>query len=419
MHLTRQGILLFLSILLFSLSASAQLINATEHAILEQDSLEKLFDKKKVPGFIFPINYSIRVVKLVHKVEYKGKEEILSGLVFIPQNAKEALPMSSYQHGTILRREDSPSKVELGKGETLIGLLMSADGYVVAMPDYFGLGDNVGLHPYMHSETEALATVSFLEVAKAYVLTEGVTLNEQLFLLGYSQGGHATMVTQKVLQEEYADVFPVTASAPMSGPYDVSGIQSETILDGLEYSRPGYMPYMMLAYNEQYGFTDDMSSVFIAPYDTLLPQLFDQTKRVNEINTYLPSIPAKMLRPELISSFGSDSTHAFLKALRLNDAYNWTPQAPTRLCYCKGDEQVDYRNSILAYKTMKANGAPHVSKKMAGKRFRHVKCALFSLAFTKFWLDSFRKGSETGKKGPFFKRMALNTGKIFMSREGL
>ena len=49
-----------------------------------------------------------------------------------------------------------------------------------------------------------------------------VKTNEQLFLTGYSQGGHACMATQKKLEEEYTNQFTITASSPMSGAYDIS-----------------------------------------------------------------------------------------------------------------------------------------------------------------------------------------------------
>ena len=55
--------------------------------------------------------------------------------------------------------------------------------------------------------------------------------NSQVFLTGYSQGGHACMATHKYIHENsLQSEFDVIASAPCSGPYDLSGIMADTIM---------------------------------------------------------------------------------------------------------------------------------------------------------------------------------------------
>ena len=66
-----------------------------------------------------------------------------------------------------------------------------------------GLGEGEGIHNYMHAETEASATIDLIIYGKelAYELL-GVSSNNQLFLFGYSQGGHATMAAVKEIEEK-------------------------------------------------------------------------------------------------------------------------------------------------------------------------------------------------------------------------
>ena len=73
----------------------------------------------------------------------------------------------------------------------------------------------------MHAESEARSVVDMVLALPAYLSKYGYSWNQQLFLSGYSQGGHGTMAAHQMLEADYPNI-PVTASAPMAGPYDLS-----------------------------------------------------------------------------------------------------------------------------------------------------------------------------------------------------
>lgn len=87
----------------------------------------------------------------------------------------------------------------------------------MSLPDYLGLGDSPGRHLYCHSKTEATASIDLYVLQKLCQL-KNVLYNDQLFIFGYSQGGHAAMATTREIQLNHSDEFTITASAPMSGP---------------------------------------------------------------------------------------------------------------------------------------------------------------------------------------------------------
>ena len=87
-----------------------------------------------------------------------------------------------------------------------------------------------------------------------------------------------------------------------------------------------------------------------------------------------------------------------------------------RICYCKADEQVNYKNAIAAHKKMRENGAKDVKLKMAGRKFHHNSCAPYATIYSKMFFDSYLKGSKNGKKGPFFRRMLISASKIRVRR---
>ncbi|MFN0201037.1 MAG: hypothetical protein ACKVTZ_05925, partial [Bacteroidia bacterium] len=77
----------------------------------------------------------------------------------------------------------------------------------------------------------------------------------------------------------------------------------------------------------------------------------------------------------------------------------------------KSDEEVNYKNSLIAHEAMTKKGAKHVRKLEVSQKFSHANCAGFATIHTKMYFDSFRKGSKYGRKGPLWKRFALRMAK--------
>ncbi|MFT4545962.1 MAG: hypothetical protein ACI9EQ_002444, partial [Bacteroidia bacterium] len=107
----------------------------------------------------------------------------------------------------------------------------------------------------------------------------------------------------------------------------------------------------------------------------------------------------------------------FKKLLQENSMDNWVPKRPMQICYCTGDEEVVYTNALIAHKYMTENGAQNVKlRKVGGDKFTHRKCADWAVVYTKFYFDSFRRGSKKGRKGPLFKRWLVGIAKGTMKR---
>lgn len=351
--------------------------------------IDSIYAANGIPGIILPSTYGVNAYKVLYNtLDADSLPTIASGAVFTPVNPVCQVPLASYQHGTILLKEDVPSR--LAGGEILIGMSMAADGVVLCMPDYLGLGDSPGLHPYVHAETEARAVADLLVASLTICDDLEIVRNEQLFLIGYSQGGHATMAAHQMIQEHYTNYFTVTASAPMSGPYDLSGVQAGIISTGGEYPNPGYLPYLLLAYNSVYHIYDNVSDFLAAPYDSLLPPLFDGTHSMGEVNDVMPDIPNQIVVPAVLDSFNNDPAYKLHGFLKKNDTYHWIPSNPLRMYFCEGDNDVNYLNAYVAYDSFLANGASGISLQSSGAGLDHVGCALPSLLAGKFWLDTFR-----------------------------
>ena len=401
--------ILFLGVL-FSLNLHSQeLISHTLIHHYTQNELEQKWKENKINEWIVPISNGFKLYEIIYTTSWHDGSTIkASGLCFIPDNfSVETLPQLIYHHGT---RTLKKTNLHL-EGENAISAGFAADGYLVILPDYIGLGKGDKFHLYQNSESEATACIDMLLAIQELNTKLLIATNEKLFLTGYSQGGHACLATQKKLETEYANQFTITASSPMSGAYDMTRVQATVMLK--PYPEPVYLPYLLMGMNEVYNITDD-DKLFQAPYDSLIPIIYNGELNLQEINTYLPEIPADVVHPDLLKEYLENPDFKFNVALKENDLLDWNPTVPTQLCYCNSDKIVLHENAKVAVKQMKKNGSKTIKLRRAAKKFGHVNCAIFTSIYTKMWFDSFRKGSKKGSKGPWLKRFLLYLQKVRM-----
>ncbi len=326
---------------------------------------------------------------VMYKVTYESKNidgstTTVSGLISVPDNLNKRYPLLCYQHGTSGTDADVPSNLNF---ESRIAIAFSGMGYVVFAPDYLGLGDSQGPHPYVHAASEAWVAIDMLKATKEFAAQNDVAINEQLFITGYSQGGHAAMAMHRALEE--TNEFEVTAAAPMSGPYSIGEVMRELIFSGEEYTKPGYLINTIASY--QYVYQDlftNFSEAFKAPYEPYIVQFLNEEISLNDLDVQLTSllnanegavIPLKMLQDDFVASIENNPDHPANLHLKENNVYDgWTPTAPTRLYYCKADEQVPFENSSLAATTMQTAGAADVVAIDVNSSLDHVTCAFFA-----------------------------------------
>jgi pimeloyl-ACP methyl ester carboxylesterase len=348
------------------------------------NTLNTIFSANEFPVTAqFGVNY--------YKVDYEtidplGGKTTASGAIFLPQNVGKTLPLLSYQHGTTTLTNDVASV--LNGGEYLAGLVLASAGYAVALPDYLGLGDSPGFHPYVHARSEATAGVDMLRATRQFCASNGIALNGQVFLIGYSQGGHATMALHREIEKYHTNEFAITASAPMAGPYDMSGVEFNDMLASRCPPNPYYYPYVFIAYQYLYTLSPNWSGIFAAPYDTTLPALFNGNIDGSVINTYLPACNiSNIMSAVLLAALQNDPNCPLREALRDNDVDQWKPIAPMRMYHCAADADVPYANSQVAYSNFLAQGATQVQLNDPAPDADHDGCFMPAFLAAKAWFD--------------------------------
>lgn len=353
---------------------SAQLIES-----FNPTQIDSFLTAQGVPSGAVTIRNSIEAYKITYStVSYDSSATVATGVVFLPQgNNNCKRPILNYCHGTIIKKVDAPSNKV---GEYVVGICFSATGYITILPDYLGLGSvSPGLHPYIHAQSEATAVIDMIRSSKEWMDSINYSYSDQLFLTGYSQGGHASMATHRMMQETLPGEFTVTAAAPLSGPYDVSGVQAEVITRDSSYGAPGYLPFVLFSYNMVYNMYPSYDNILDTPYNVIVPPLMDGSVSLGVVENFIPDTPNLVIIPALLDTFETDTSHVFWDALRDNDLWDWVPTCPVRMGYCEADELVSFKNAIACRDSMIARGAADVQAISVNPSLSHGDCALFSL----------------------------------------
>ncbi|MES2733012.1 MAG: alpha/beta fold hydrolase [Bacteroidota bacterium] len=301
--------------------------------------------------------FDIKVYKITYKTTgTKGEAVTASGALLVPVTNK-ALPILSYQHGTIPKSEESraPSYYNSGSEIWSAVSLLASTGYVVSAPDYIGYGASKDLpHPYEHAATLASTSLDLMRAVKEFCKRENISLNSKNFLLGYSEGGYATLALHKLMEEKYASEFTVTACAPGAGAYDKTAFAKYILNSDQEVNFISTYVWVLDTYNKIYNINRPYSYYFNEPWATTI-----QTNLTSEVDKH----PKLLFTPTFRSAILDGMDTQMLAAFKDNDIYDWKPIAPLTLFHGTTDDFVPFFNSQHAYDAMQAHGALQVKLK--------------------------------------------------------
>ncbi|MBS7809111.1 lipase family protein [Variovorax sp. PCZ-1] len=206
-----------------------------------------------------------------------GEKTMASGGIMVPSGTDAACqgprPVLLYAHGTSTDKNKNMASPQDGEA-ALIAAIFAAQGYIVVSPNYAGYeASTLSYHPYLVADQQSKDMMDALAAARKSFASIGANANSKLFVSGYSQGGHVALATVKAMQ---ASGMTVTASAPMSGPYNL-GFFGDTVFGAqVNGGASLFTPLLNTAFQKAYGDIYTTPSQLYAPQfatgiETLLP----------------------------------------------------------------------------------------------------------------------------------------------------
>ncbi len=362
--LVRLRLLVLLPLFMYlSPSAQAQgtLLNSQLVATYTTGDLETMINEmipSTIPDWIadllLSINYDIQCYKVTYRTrDYMNRPTTATGLVVIPQGYDCDFTLGVYCHGTVFDRYEVPSYLD-GNGdgaELLVGLAFASRGYVMVLPDYQGLGDGPGFHPYVDFKTGAKAVIDNIRAARHLCSNQNVPLNGEVLISGYSQGGHAGMSAIKMIQQKFPSEFNVLYAGLGSGPYFLSGLQYDYIVDNPYYPTRQYILYVLATCELIYGnLYNQPSDVLVDPYDDLYSEhILGQTGQTD----WVPIPWPQMFYESTYNYYVNTNNNPLKTCLKKSNVHSWYCPYPLDMFYCPPDEQVDPDNATYTEEVLR------------------------------------------------------------------
>lgn len=288
---------------------------------------------------------AIELSGVYESIDLDGNPILLSGKVILP--AKQAIKRYILvSHYTIASNAEAPSNTF-----SLEGLLVNL-GYALIIPDYLGYGITADhVHPYLVMDITARNVLDMYLAVVPFMQAAGHTPEyDDIYLMGYSQGGATTMAVQHLIEHHEMQHIKIRRVFVGGGPYDVKATYDRFVETNYA-SYPCAVPIMMQGMVVGNKLDVDMQSL-MAPfiYQNLDTWVNSKQYTTGQINALLGTNTTS----ELLTQKGMDRTSrevSLLYQAMTNNSiltYSWTPQAPVFMMHSIDDDVVPYENAARA-----------------------------------------------------------------------
>jgi len=283
----------------------------------------------------------VNIYSITYRTVFMGEEVTASGLICIP-SVPGTYPVLSFQNGTNTLHSAAPTADPQGLQFQMIEYI-AGTGYVVIIPDYLGFGASKQMaHPYLHKESTVQTLVDMLYAVTEFDkdVAKDITVTNESYLIGYSQGGWATLALLDALENDYSADFTVRAASCGAGPYDLAYVNSY-ILGQTQYPMPVYLAYIAHAYSHYNLYSNALTDLFNDPYAGRIPGLFDGLHSFDQINAQLNLTTAELFKAEYISGYSTSANYLSVRnAMTANSIQGWDSNVPILFLHGTADTQV-------------------------------------------------------------------------------
>lgn len=361
-----------------ALAAQARRMAAGQAVRISKQRLDTLaakfyavFNEGNILPAAFPDKFAarhdveLRRIVTFTRIPETGERVKVSGLLAMPADARGALPLLSWQHGTILSFDQVPSNLlrledehyelrdNVDSLETLFNIQrFAANGYAVIAADYIGKG------PYRHGRSEAYAVKGATVQCCLDILSAGLQQlralglrQSSLFLNGWSQGALNTQWLKQEMQRRGIKVRAAAAQSPFNDLAESFHYWTDPkfYIPANETSYP--MPpawitpcliVLLGSYRRYYGLNDLFKTAIKPQYLAFAEKYWADYSLEGETAKSVPPA-ADLLADGFFDRVTNDSNSALLRHLGHNSATFWDYDSPIRFYYGLADEALNPR----------------------------------------------------------------------------
>jgi pimeloyl-ACP methyl ester carboxylesterase len=303
--------------------------------------------EKQIPGstanFSSLVKHGVRVYKMSYKTTFNNRSILASGLVCIPKGGLTGpYPLLSFQNGTNTLHTKAPSVNYQDPALALIEAV-SSFGYIVAIPDYLGFGSSKEMfHPYLDRASTVKSVLDMLRAVNEMVSSKylNINMNKDLYLMGYSQGGWASMALKQEIETRHPEEFNLRGTACGGGPYNLISFMNH-LLGLTTYPMPVFIGYLFNSMINVGNIQVALTSIFNLPYATQIPGLYNGTRDNAYINKELTESISSLFTHDFRTSYKTSATYTTLIAeLEKNSIEPWKTTTPLFLRHGEADTYV-------------------------------------------------------------------------------
>lgn len=320
-------------------------------------------------------NKVIEVVGTYPSVDSDMDTILLSGKVILPKGRRPKR-LILVSHYTVCSNAEAPSNCF-----SLEGVLAKA-GYGLIIPDYLGYGITADrMHPYLVMDNTARNVLDMYIAVRPWLDAVGMTPdNEEISLMGYSQGGATTMAVERLIETEYRNADNPSERIKVhrvfvgGGPYDVKATYERFIttdITGFPVAVPLVLQGMIKG-NRLNVRTEDMMQSWLC--DHIDEWINSKRYTSAQINALIGTHTTHELLTREAMDQVSDNVAELYRAMTANSitSYSWQPQAAVYMLHSMDDETVPYTNAANAKATWRNANIEYNFGHYGG----HVKTAL-------------------------------------------
>ena len=231
-----------------------------------------------------PARHGSQVFMVRYTTQDKGRKVEATGMVAVPWDeggSQKTFPTILYLHGTCGWADACAPSLIKGVTLLLVVQLISAQGFVVVAPDYIGMDaaarPPAERHAYMAVEQTAVGSLDMLPAARTLLEDEERTMalpEDDIYLVGYSQGGHAVFAVDLVAP--YYDprlrIRAAVAGIPATDLTALAKSDLSSLHEGTKFSLA-----RLVAHHDWYEAAESLDSIFTSPFADEWPRTMETT----------------------------------------------------------------------------------------------------------------------------------------------